>query len=70
MAYTLKGVIVDLRINETLQTGAVSHRTYRGCASVSLFLDFTINHVIQSFDNHRHYLIDDRLRPNKQNNNS
>ena len=35
-------IIVDIRINETLQPGAVSNRTYRGCASVSLFLDFTI----------------------------
>ena len=23
-------IIVDLQINETLQTGAVGHRTYRG----------------------------------------
>ena len=35
-------IIVDIRINETLQTGAVRNRTYRGCASVPLFLDFTI----------------------------
>ena len=28
--------IVDLRINETLQTGAVENRTYRG-AKVSLY---------------------------------
>ena len=36
-------IIVDIRINETLHTRAVRNRTYRGCASVSLFLDFTIN---------------------------
>ena len=36
-------IIVDLRINETLQTGAVKNRTYqvRG-ESVYLFFEFTI----------------------------
>ena len=35
--------IVDFRINETLQTGAVFHRTYRGWGeSVHLFFEFTI----------------------------
>ena len=35
-------IIVDFRINGTRQTGAVTNRTYRGSASVSLFLEFTI----------------------------
>ena len=36
-------IIVDLRINETLQTGAVSNRTYQvRSESVYLFLEFTI----------------------------
>ena len=35
-------IMVDLRINETLQTGAVGNRTYRGGESVYLFLEFTI----------------------------
>ena len=34
--------IVDPRINETLQTGAVGNRTYRVGESVYLFLEFTI----------------------------
>ena len=38
-------IIVDLRINETLQTGAVGNRTYRVGASVYLFLEFTIIHT-------------------------
>ena len=33
---SVSSVIVDLRINETLQTGAVTNRTYRG-AKVSLY---------------------------------
>ena len=36
--------IVDLRINETLQTGAVENRTYQvRSESVYLFLEFTIS---------------------------
>ena len=35
--------IVDPRINETLQTGAVGNRTYRVGKSVYLFLEFTID---------------------------
>ena len=35
------GAIVDFRINETLQTGAVGNRTYRVGESVYLFLEFT-----------------------------
>ena len=36
-------IIVDLRINETLQTGAVENRTYQvRNESVYLFLEFTI----------------------------
>ncbi len=35
-------VIVALRINETLQTGAVENRTYRRSESVYLFLEITI----------------------------
>ena len=31
-----KHLLVDLRINETLQTGAVGNRTYRG-AKVSIY---------------------------------
>ena len=43
-------IIVDLRINETLQTGAVKNRTYqvRG-ESVYLFLEFTIVIINPSF---------------------
>ena len=33
---------MDIRVNETLQTGAIGNRTYRG-ESVYLFLQFTIN---------------------------
>ena len=36
-------IIVDPRINETLQTGAVGNRTYRVGESVYLFLESTIN---------------------------
>ena len=40
--------IVDLRINETLQTGAVTNRTYQGRGeSVSLFLEFTIVPILE-----------------------
>ena len=43
MQYRYGEIIVDLRINETLQTGAVENRTYqvRG-ESVYLFFEFTI----------------------------
>ena len=37
--------IVDLRINEALQTGAVGNRTYRAGESVYLFLEFTITAI-------------------------
>ena len=40
----LNVTIVDLRINETRQTGAVFNRTYRaGGECVHLFLEFTID---------------------------
>ena len=35
--------MVVYRINETLQTGAVTNRTYRAGETVYLFLKFTIN---------------------------
>ena len=38
--------IVDHRINETLQTGAVGNRIYRVGESVYLFLEFTINSTL------------------------
>ena len=34
--------MVDPRVNETLQTGAVENRTYRRSESVHLFFEFTI----------------------------
>ena len=39
---SMETFIVDLRTNETLQTGAVGNRTYRAGESVYLFLEFTI----------------------------
>ncbi len=38
-------IMVVYRINETLQTGAVTNRTYRAGETVYLFLKFTINFV-------------------------
>ena len=42
LANSLGSFIVDPRINETLQTGAVANRTYRRSESVHLFFEFTI----------------------------
>ena len=37
-------IIVDFRINETLQTGAVGNRTYRG-AKVSIYFGIHYNSI-------------------------
>ena len=42
--------IVDFRINETPQTGAVANRTYRAGESVYLFFEFTINDPSSTYD--------------------
>ena len=46
--------IVDPRINETLQTGAVGNRTYRVGESVYLFLEFTIVYLEKGQDHEKH----------------
>ena len=48
--------MVVYRINETLQTGAVTNRTYRAGETVYLFLKFTIVHFLYSDDSDIYHL--------------
>ena len=45
VAWATSDFMVVYRINETLQTGAVTNRTYRAGETVYLFLKFTINQI-------------------------